>query len=109
MKKSGLFRHRDRLSTDLWWSEYSTPEALKDLLRLEYKVTGRGVGVEGGQEPGSLAKEKGRETAVSGVGPQLGSHFRKMALATLWRLGWQEANWRQRGQSEGDLSVYVPG
>lgn len=35
------------------------------------------MGEEGGQEPGSLAKEKGRETAVSRVVPQFRVAFQK--------------------------------
>lgn len=59
------------------------------------------MGQVGAREPGSLARERGRETAVSRAVVRVGLHFRKITLATLWRLVWREANWRQRGQSEG--------
>lgn len=63
---------------------------------------GRWVGVEGGQEPASLNKEKGNSCKHGCNGIRLA--FQKEHSGPPWRVHWREAHWRQRGQLGGGLS-----
>lgn len=68
------------------WRTYRTS------VRMEYQIRGRER--EEREERRSLGAQLRRRQ-----GEQL--YAGKITLATLWRVGWREANWRQRSPSEG--------